>query len=379
MVTHGRFPPDSRVEKEALSLFQAGYRIVIYANGIVTERKMGLYKGLNVRYYELRYYIPYLLFVLPLLLRKWLVEDEIDVVHVQDTPMAIPSAIAAASLGIPIVYDVHEAWPKMVAEDDLVPFLLKAPLILWSKVSEFVGCKASRVVITTSDEMASYITDTYNVPKGRIKVFMNTVAKLNSGDMPKIELPADCFKVCFVGNMNTGALLLDKVIESVSYIRDRTNLRLYLVGDGKSRPQLEELTKKLHLEDYVKFTGWMPKEKAFAYISACDVCLLPFKKTFNANVSSPNKLFEYLIFGKPVIMTSLATPKKLLGDAALIWDPPTPKKLAQIIENLYKDVDLRRTIGEVGKSLVEQRYLWEYNQERLLKSYNALLNANKEK
>ena len=82
MVTHGRFPPDSRVEKEALSLFQAGYRIVIYANGIVTERKMGLYKGLNVRYYELRYYIPYLLFVLPLLLRKWFVEDEIGAVHV---------------------------------------------------------------------------------------------------------------------------------------------------------------------------------------------------------------------------------------------------------------------------------------------------------
>jgi len=318
MVTHGRFPPDSRVEKEALSLFQAGYRIVIYANGIVTERKMGLYKGLNVRYYELRYYIPYLLFVLPLLLRKWLVEDEIDVVHVQDTPMAIPSAIAAASLGIPIVYDVHEAWPKMVAEDDLVPFLLKAPLIFWSKVSEFVGCKVSRAVITTSDEMASYITDTYNVPKGRIKVVMNTVAKLNSGDMPKIELPADCFKVCFVGNMNTGALLLDRVIESISHIRNRINLRLYLVGDGKSRPQLEELTKKLNLEDYIEFTGWMPKEKAFAYISACDVCLLPFKKTFNANVSSPNKLFEYLIFGKPVIMTSLATPKKLLGDAALI-------------------------------------------------------------
>jgi len=82
MVTHGRFPPDSRVEKEALSLVQARYRVFVYADGIVTKRKVDLYKGLNVRYYELRYFVPYLLFVLPLLLRKWFVEDEIGAVHV---------------------------------------------------------------------------------------------------------------------------------------------------------------------------------------------------------------------------------------------------------------------------------------------------------
>jgi len=94
-----------------------------------------------------------------------------------------------------------------------------------------------------------------------------------------------------------------------------------------------------------------------------------------------SKFSEYVgcKVSRAVIMTSLATFKRLLGDAAFVWDPPTPKKLAQIIENLYKDAELRRTIGEAGKSLVEQRYLWEFEQKKILKSYNALLIINKKK
>jgi glycosyltransferase involved in cell wall biosynthesis len=379
MVTHGCFPSDPRIEKESSSLLNAGYQVYVYANGNVSEQKRSSFMDENIRYFSLQYSPLFLFFILPMTLRKWFLKDGIKLVHIQDTPIALPTIIATASLKIPIVYDVHEIWSKMVAEDAFVPLFQKILLIIWNKISEVAGCRASKAVLATSDEMASYLINTYNIPREKVHVIRNVSDRIKIKGVPKIELPTNCLKVCYVGNMNSGELLLNTVIESAQYVRNRTNLRIYFVGEGKIRPQLEELTRKLHVEDCVEFTGWMPKKKAYAYILACDVCLLPYRKTFNTDVGSPHKLFEYLILGKPVMMTSLSSCVRMFGDVAFIWDPPTAKKLAQIIDKLHKDADLRHTIGEAGKALVEQKYLWEFEQKKLLKAYNTLLNVNIEK
>jgi len=372
MVTHGRYPSDPRIEKETSSLINAGYQVYVYANGNVTEQKRSTFMGVKIRYFELKYSFPYLFFFLPRALKKWLTTDGIDVVHIQDTPIALPAIIAAASLKIPIVYDVHEIWSKMVAEDAVIPLLQKLPLIIWNKIGEIAGCRVSKAVFPTSDEMASYLINTYNISKEKVHVIRNVSDRIEIGESPKIELPADCLKVCYIGNMNSGELLLDIVIKSMQYLQNRADLRIYFVGEGKFKLQLEELARKLRVDDCIVFTGWKPKNEAHAYISACDVCLLPYRKTFNTNIGSPHKLFEYLIFGKPVVMTSLSSCVKLLGDATFVWNPPTAKRLAQILDRLQKDTNLRRTVGEAGKDLVMQKYLWEFEAKKLLDVYMIL-------
>lgn len=372
MVTHGRYPSDPRIEKETSSLINGGYRVYVYANGNVTEQKRSSFMGVKIRYFELQYSFSYLLFFLPRALKKWLTTDGIDMVHVQDTPMALPTIIAAASLKIPIVYDVHEIWPKMVAEDAVIPLSQKLLLITWNKICEVVGCRVSKAIFTTSDEMASYLVNTYNIPREKVHVVRNVSDRIEIGEAPKIELPANCLKVCYVGNMNSGELLLDTVIESVQHVQNRTNLRIYFIGEGKFRPQLEELAIKIHADDCIVFTGWKLKKEAYAYISACDVCLLPYRRTFNTNIGSPHKLFEYLIFGKPVVMTSLSSCVRLLGDVTLVWNPPSAKRLAQIIDRLQKDTNLRRTMGEAGKDLVMRKYLWEFEAKKILDVYKTL-------
>ncbi len=371
MVTHGRYPSDPRIEKETSSLINAGYRVYVYANGNVTEQKRSSFMDVKIRYFELQHTFSYLLFFLPKALKKWFITDDIEIVHIQDTPIALPTIIAAASLKIPIVYDVHEIWHKMVAEDAVIPLLQKLPLIIWNKISEIAGCRISKAVFTTSDEMASYLINTYNISREKVHVVRNVSDHIEIGESPKIELPANCLKVCYVGNMNSGELLLDTVIESVQYVQNRTDLRIYFVGEGKFRPQLEELARKLRVDDSIIFTGWKPKKEAYAYILACDVCLLPYRRTFNTNIGSPHKLFEYLILGKPVIMTSLTSCIRLLGDIALIWDPPTAKRLSEIYELLRND-SLRRKLGNKGQKLVIEKYNWKIEEKSLIKIYEIL-------
>jgi len=376
MVTHGKFPPDPRIEKESLSLIKAGYEVYVYANREVATHSAISFKGVKVRYFSLRHSFFFLFIILPRILRRWFLTDEINVAHAQDTPLALPTIIVAKALHIPVIYDVHEIWHRMVAEDVLVSIMEKMLLIPWCKMSEYIGCKTAKAILVTSDEMASYIVQTYSVPPTRLHIVKNVCEPLSQKNLRHILLPKGIFKVCYVGNMNSGELLLDTVVRSATYLLGQMDFRFYIVGDGKIRPALEKLANRLNIGNHIDFTGWVPRENAYAYILASDICLLPYRRTFNTNLGCPHKLFEYMSLGKPIVMTALDSCIRMLGDAVYPWKPPTARRLAEIIYELHKNDDLRQRLGKACKKLVEDKYQWNNEEKKLLEIYKRFTLRN---
>jgi len=196
---------------------------------------------------------------------------------------------------------------------------------------------------------------------------------LDKNNISKVDLATDTFNICYIGNMNAGSgLILDEVIKSATYLIRQIDFKFYLVGDGPLRRDLERLAQKLRVSDYVEFTGWVPRKKAYGFILASDVCLVPFRKSYNADLGCPHKLFEYMSLEKPVISTPLRSIVKMAGEAIYLWEPTTARKLSEIICELYRNADLRSKLGQMGRRLVEEKYNWGIEEKKLLEMYKLL-------
>jgi len=77
-------------------------------------------------------------------------------------------------------------------------------------------------------------------------------------------------------------------------------------------------------------------------------------------------------FGKPVVSTPLMSTMRMVGEAIYLWEPPTAKRLSEILYELYRNGNLRKKLGKMGQKLVKERYNWEIEEKRFLKIYLRL-------
>jgi len=220
---------------------------------------------------------------------------------------------------------------------------------------------------------STYLAKTYSISLHKIEIVKNVCEPINSKDLPPVKLPKNIFKICYVGNLNSGHLLLEKLIASAVYLRNLLNFRFYIIGEGRLRPNLEALAKKLNVDDFVEFTGFLNRKKAYFYISACDVCLVPYRRNFSIDVTNPHKLFEYSAFGKAVVSTPIPSYIRMFGNALYYWKPATARRLAEIIYELFKNDALRQNLGRSCKILVEKNYNWKIEEKKLFKAYQKAL------
>ncbi len=134
-------------------------------------------------------------------------------------------------------------------------------------------------------------------------------------------------------------------------------IKMVIVGsEGKFKENIE-LAKRYCLEDRVKFTGMIPYSQVPKYISAMDVCLMPFKKGAISESAVPLKLFEYMACEKPIISTRLSGIENVAQDKILYAS--TKEEYKDKITMLFEDDMLRKKMGMEGRRFVEENYDWE--------------------
>ncbi|HEY4504830.1 MAG TPA: glycosyltransferase family 4 protein [Candidatus Paceibacterota bacterium] len=123
------------------------------------------------------------------------------------------------------------------------------------------------------------------------------------------------------------------------------NYKLILGGSGPEEPLIRDMVKKLKLEDKVEFSGWVTREKLREYLKRVDIYVLAKWGSPNLSVIS---LIEVLSYGVPPIVPSGTALSWQMGKAALTFTPDDPDSLAETIEKLGADVELRRTQSRAG-------------------------------
>jgi len=248
----------------------------------------------------------------------------------------------------------------------------------WERAERRWGRRCAQVLAVV-DEMKERLVAN-GIPPGKITVIENTVDVdyfLSLGIRNEL---CSCYKgefvICYVGGAAKRRGLDDAIKAMPRVLRDIPNARLLLIGSGAIWDDLKRLSRAVGVEERVSFIYRVDYELVPTYIGLSDVCIIPLKSTPQTEATSPNKLYEYMLMGKPVVVSSCRSLRRLVEDGRLgvVFKTGDAGSLAEAILRL-KDPAVRTKLGEAGRKAVLEKYNWRRTSQRLLAIYESLAGA----
>lgn len=133
------------------------------------------------------------------------------------------------------------------------------------------------------------------------------------------------------------------------------NIFMDVMGEGDARDGLEKYVKEAGLSEKIKFIGRIPKDETFSHYQKADIFVLP-----SMNEGMSNAMLEALATGLPIISTNTGGAEELVKDGinGLIVEKKNSHDLAEKIEKIISDENLRKRMGEESRKLAE-KMSWE--------------------
>ena len=260
-----------------------------------------------------------------------------DLLVSNDLDTLLPNYLIHRIKNIPIVYDSHEYFTA-------TPELVDRPKVqrIWKWIEKSIVPKLKNC-ITVNASIASLFEDEYHVP---FKIVRNIPDRFMNPEIPSrsiLGLPEDKKIVLLQGsgiNVQRGA---EEAVEAMQYL---DNVLLLIVGGGDVLPLLKKMVTDLSLQNKVKFVPRQTPQNLAGYTANADIGLTIDKDTnINYRFSLPNKLFDYIYAGIPILATPLVEIKNIIqkyeiGDFIENHDP---KHIAEKIRNMLQDENRMET------------------------------------
>ncbi|NML52591.1 glycosyltransferase family 4 protein [Streptomyces sp. R302] len=183
--------------------------------------------------------------------------------------------------------------------------------------------------------------------------------------------------LCYLGVMGPQDGV-DYALRALAKLRDevgRTDWHAVFVGGGDTFDAMVELSRRLGLADRVEFTGRVPDADLVRYLSTADVCLSPDPRNPLNDVSTMNKVLEYMVMGRPIVSFDLREARVSAGDAALYAPANDEGEFARLIALLLDDPEKRALMGKAGQERIGGPLAWRNSQRALLAAYAAALSG----
>jgi glycosyltransferase involved in cell wall biosynthesis len=390
MILDAEFPPDPRVENEAVSLIKAGHEVFLFCLQYGQQNPSEVINGIHVKRFlsnKLEYKLSALVYTVPLytflMMRKihhFIKENKVEVLHAHDMRIAAAIFNVNKKFKLPVVLDLHENRPEIMK---FYPHLSKFPgkyLISsnqWKKKEEDFILKANKVIVVTL-EAKNEILERVPINADKIIEVPNTVRKSfykNPKLLPEIMYQyANNFVLLYIGD--TGIRRgLETAIRAIHNIKNKIDtVKLVIVGKNASDTILKKLVKDLQIEPYVDFLGWKEQSLFQSYILASDICISPLHRNLHHDTTYANKIFQYMSLAKPLLVSDAIAQKQLVEkiNAGLVHKERDVEDFSNKVLALYKSKPLRIELGIKGKEFVQNEFSWEQTSTKLIYLYNNL-------
>jgi glycosyltransferase involved in cell wall biosynthesis len=183
------------------------------------------------------------------------------------------------------------------------------------------------------------------------------------------------YMLCYLGVMGPQDGV-DYALRSLARLRDemgRTDWHAAFVGAGDTFVAMRALANELGLSDLVDFTGRISDEDLLRYLSTADVCLAPDPLNPLNDVSTMNKIMEYMAMSRPIVSFDLREARVSAGDAAVYATPNDESQFAKLIAQLLDDPEQRQRMGEIGLARVTDELSWDRSRRALVAAYEAAI------
>jgi len=280
------------------------------------------------------------------------------------------TALPFKLLGVKFVFDHHDINPELFVSKYNKKGFFYFLMILFEKVT----FKVSDYSIATNESYKE-------IALNRGKMHPDRVAIVRSGpDLSRLRLTTGniIYKkgrkllvgfVGVIGEQEGLDLLLESIVQIVR-AKKRDDMQFAIIGDGTDLQRIKDLSRELDLDDFVDFYGRVSDEKLVDILNTADICVNPDKPTEMNNLSTMNKIMEYMSLKKPIVQFDLKEGKFSAQKASLyannVFD------FSEKIIKLADDEDLRKEMGEFGYNRIINDLNWNIEKKNLLKFYNKI-------
>jgi glycosyltransferase involved in cell wall biosynthesis len=291
---------------------------------------------------------------------------EADLFHLHD-PELIPIGLKLKNLGHRVIFDSHEDVPKQMLSK---PYLNKFGLWFVSKIFAAYECwscqKLDAVIAATPNIRDKFLA------MGVRSVDINNFPLLGELDA-QVSWSSKSVEVCYVGGI--GKIRgISEVIQAMGEVT--SGVRLNLCG-GFSEPEVEQACKALPGWRAVNEVGQVDRAGVRQVLGRSVAGLVTFHAMPNHIDAQPNKMFEYMSAGIPVIASNFPLWREIVerNHCGICVDPMDPSGIAHAIDYLVTHSDEARQMGENGRLAVLERYNWFIEEKKLLQFYEEILKA----
>ncbi|MBT8398877.1 MAG: glycosyltransferase family 4 protein [Rhodothermia bacterium] len=396
MIVDHAFPPDIRVENEAVALIEAGYEVTVLAIGPDSRPRVEVHRGIRIVRNRIsaqrRNKMRGLAGSLPILDRYVARHAEalyrefpFDALHVHDLYLFGGGLRAGRALGVPVVGDLHENWVEALrgyAWSTRFPGRLFVNFDRWERVERLWTRSVDRLIVVVDEALERNREN--GVDPDRMVVVSNTLNvdefESHAIDEALVRSMRSPFHLLYVGgfDLHRG---IDSVLDAMPAILDQVpDATLTLVGDGRIADDLKVQSRRLGIDKSVRFEGWQPHGRLKSYMLAADVCLVPHRRTPHTDATLPHKLFQYMYCAKPVVVSDCKPLERIVmqTESGLVFRGGDPASLAEAVIELANRTTIRSSMGTRGRDAVLQRFSWKVEAARLVQMYDGLLDPDRD-
>lgn len=288
-----------------------------------------------------------------------------ELVHFHD-PELIPLGIVLRLLGCKVIYDVHEDVPRQTMSKHWIPVIFRWPVATATAAMEWLaGLLFSAIVPATSTIAARF-------PARKTVLVQNFPIQSElvlAEPVVYTERPPKFAYVGGVADIRGGK----EMVQALEYLADLPDVRLEMAGGISPEAFADELP-RLPGWQKVTYRGLIGRQEVARLLGSARAGLVLFHPMPNHVDAQPNKMFEYMSTGLPVIASDFPLWREIVAGAGcgLLVDPMDPRAIADALRWVLDHPDEAEAMGKKGQEAVKQIYNWEHESVQLKGLYSRL-------
>jgi len=388
MVLEVDFPPDDRVEKEAISLIEEGHEVDIACYTTSGKLSVEVYKGIRIIRKPITRFIlkssaaclivPFYFHFWKKFLTELLKKEAYATVHVHDLPLSKVVYNLAREYNLKVVFDQHEYYSNWIVHTahmqkglgKFVNFLSN-----WRSYEKKYLPKADLVITVEEPLRQEYITKAGIDPVKIINAPNTPLEKVFNRNNVHLEIAEKYngqYILFYAGGLDR-LRGLEIPIKALQQLKSKIpNLKLILAGKLSKGFDLFDLAEKLDVTDVIEYHSWIESNLIPSYLAVTKIGFFtPPGNRDEIHNTIATKIYQYLAMNVPVIVSNVRLMKQFIEEHGIGYVVNNESDFAEIVLDLYNHPDKREELVNNSKKY-NKTFTWEKTIRILLEKYTQL-------